>query len=162
MRAPKIIGAVLGVVLIGMQFVPVDRTNPPVKADFDGPADVKAVLKAACYDCHSNETVWPWYAYVAPMKFMVTDDVSEARSEYNLSEWGTYTDEFRNDLIHEIWEEVEEGHMPLPGYVWMHPEANLSEEQKAVLKNWAGDVEDEGEAEDDGGDNGGQDQEHDS
>ena len=139
MKITKTVGFILLGLLLLAQFMPVDRANPPVKADFDGPADVEAVLRAACYDCHSNETAWPWYAYVAPVKFWVTDHVSEGRSEYNLSEWGTYTDEFRKDLTHEIWEEVEEGHMPLPEYLWMHPQANLSEKQKAVLKNWAGD-----------------------
>jgi len=65
----------------------VDRSNPPVEADLEAPAAVTAVLRTACYDCHSNETHWPWYSYVAPVSWLVARDVEEARSEFSFSRW---------------------------------------------------------------------------
>ena len=88
----------LAIVAIGIQLYPVARTNPPVTADFSGPAEVKAVLKTACYDCHSNETRWPWYSYVAPLSWLVTHDVEEGRAEFNLSAWGTISEPRRERL----------------------------------------------------------------
>ena len=81
------IGIIVLVVIIAIQFWPVERTNPPVLSDIEAPQEVKAVLHAACYDCHSNETRWPWYSYVAPASWLVTSDVTEAREHLNLSEW---------------------------------------------------------------------------
>ena len=137
MNILKMVGTGLIALLAGIQLIPVDRDNPPVTAGFDGPPEVEAVLKTACYNCHSNETDWPWYAYVAPMKFAVADHVEEGRGEFNLSEWGSFTQEFKDHLRHEMWEEVEEGKMPLPNYVWLHPEAVLSREQKETLRQWS-------------------------
>ena len=80
----------LVVALVAIQLVPVDRTSPPVTADIAAPANVRAVLKRACYDCHSNETTWPWYSRVAPVSWLVARDVREGRKELNFSDWGGY------------------------------------------------------------------------
>ena len=69
----------LAAVFVAIQLVPVHRDNPPVASDLDAPADVKSILRRACYDCHSNETRWPWYAYVAPVSWLVAHDVEEGR-----------------------------------------------------------------------------------
>ena len=78
------------VVIVGIQFIPVERTNPPVQSDIDAPADVKAIFKKACYDCHSNETNWAWYTKIAPASFIAVDDVNTGRKHLNFSEWDKY------------------------------------------------------------------------
>ncbi len=125
------------VVVVVIQFAPVERTNPPVEADFDGPVEVAAVLRTSCYDCHSNETRWPWYSRVAPMSWLVAHDVEEARDHMNFSLWGTYDPRRQEKLAEDIWEEVEEGEMPLRKYLLAHPDARLSESAKQTLREWS-------------------------
>lgn len=131
-----LVGAV-AVVLVAIQLVPVDRTNPTVSADFDGPPAVKAVLETSCYDCHSHETRWPWYSRVAPVSWFVAHDVEEARDHLNFSQWGNLDAKRREKLTEEMWEEVEEGEMPLKMYLLAHPDARLSEAAKATLHDWS-------------------------
>lgn len=126
--------AVLLIVLVGIQFVPVDRTNPPVKTVFQGPEPVMQILRQSCYDCHSNQTTWPWYSYVAPVSWMVANHVEEGREELNFSDWAAHATD--GHLMEEIYEEVEEGHMPEGSYLWMHPEAKVSEADLAILKDY--------------------------
>lgn len=127
----------LGVVLIGIQFVPAEITNPPVTADVGAPPEVAAVLRRACYDCHSNETVWPWYSKVAPFKFLLAHDVEEARAALNFSTWDAYSAEQAAHKLEEVWEEVEEGEMPLWFYTPLHPEAKLSDSDRELLHGWS-------------------------
>lgn len=133
----KTIVIILIVALVVIQFIPVSKTNPPVTGEINAPENVMKVFKTSCYDCHSNEVVWPWYSRVAPVSWLVAYDVNEARDHVNFSEWNSYNAEDRQDNREEIWEEVEEGHMPLWYYVIMHPEAKLSAEDKTVIKNWS-------------------------
>ncbi|MFN8548618.1 MAG: heme-binding domain-containing protein [Candidatus Eisenbacteria bacterium] len=118
-----------------MQLVPVgrDHTNPPVTAPvrWDSPA-TEAIARRACYDCHSNETRWPWYSNVAPISWLVADHVKEGRSRLNFSAF----DPGNRRAAHaaeEAPEEVQKGEMPLKQYLPMHPEARLSAEEKAAL-----------------------------
>lgn len=127
----------LVVLLVALQLVPVDRDNPPVTGVVDAPPAVVAILERACYDCHSNETTWPWYSRVAPLSFLVAHDVEEGREHLNFSEWDKLTAEKRAHAIEEIWEEVEEGEMPLWFYTPLHPEAKLSEEDRTTLRAWS-------------------------
>lgn len=126
----------LVVAFIGIQFVPVQRTNPPVTAAFAGTPEVKAILERSCYDCHSNETRWPWYSRVAPVSWMVSKHVREGREHLNFSQWGTGAE--AGEKAREIWEEVEKGRMPLRSYLLAHPSARLSQADRDVLRNWAG------------------------
>jgi hypothetical protein len=125
------------VLVVIIQFIPVKRANPPVEADFDGPRDVATVLKNSCYDCHSNEARWPWYSRVAPASWLVAHDVKEARERMNFSLWGTYEASRQEKLAEEIWEEVEDGEMPLRKYLLAHPEARLSEDARESLSEWS-------------------------
>ena len=124
------------VVIIAIQFWPVDRTNPPVISDIQAPEPVKQVLHMACYDCHSNETKWPWYSYIAPVSWMIADDVHHARSHFNFSEWNSMPASDRPYVIERMGKAVESGGMPLWTYRLMHSAARLSEEQKNLLKDW--------------------------
>ena len=91
----------------------------------------------SCYDCHSNESRWPWYGYVAPLSWLVAYDIDEAREHLNFSTWNRYDDDEQIDLIEEAWEQVEAGEMPLFFYLPLHPDARLSPEDRAQLERWA-------------------------
>jgi hypothetical protein len=134
----KVLYAVLALLVLS-QFYPVDHTNPPVdpNLNFQLPDSLAGMLHSACYDCHSFETHWPWYSYVSPVKFWVVDHVNHGRGNLNFSEWYKMSADERQDMKEEIWEEVANGKMPLESYLWMHPEAELIEEQKRILRNWS-------------------------
>ncbi|TNE43281.1 MAG: heme-binding protein [Deltaproteobacteria bacterium] len=125
------------VVLFGLiQLVPASRTNPAVRADLQAPPAIKALLKTSCYDCHSNETTWPWYSKVAPVSWLVVHDVNEGRSELNFSEWGTYNTFKKRHLLKEMKETIEEGTMPVKLYTYTHSKAKLDDKSKAQLVRW--------------------------
>jgi hypothetical protein len=130
---------VLGVALfmLAIQLVPVPRTNPPVEEEVPASHRMRTLLVRSCYDCHSNETRWPWYAWVAPASWLLAYDVAEAREHLNFSTWNRYDAEERQELLEEAWEEVDEGHMPLFFYVWLHPDAALDDAERALLREWA-------------------------
>lgn len=125
-RVLKAILVTLFILLAVCQFVPVDRSNPPVEGEISAPAEVKTILKRSCYGCHSHETAWPWYSYVAPVSWLVTHDVEEAREELNFSVWERYSEKKKLEKIRDCGEEVEEGEMPLWFYLPLHPSARLS------------------------------------
>jgi hypothetical protein len=123
---------------IAIQLVPVNRTNPPVEGNFRAPAEVVSVLRRACYDCHSNETVWPWYSRIAPISWVIAHDVREGRAALNFSTWDRLSAEKQAESIRENWEEVAEGKMPTWYYVALHPEARLSANDQSALRAWSG------------------------
>lgn len=135
------LGAKIGLgvvgVLVVMQVIRPERDNPPVTGDVGAPPEVAALLKRACYDCHSNETVWPWYTNVAPVSWFTAHHVHEGRGELNFSEWAGYADKRKRHKLEEIEEQVRTGEMPIDNYVWMHPEAKLTDEEKKVIEAWA-------------------------
>lgn len=133
-----LIGAL--VLAAAIQLVPVPRSNPPVVVEVEAPADVAAILRRACYDCHSNETVWPWYAYVAPVSWLVAYDVHEGREHLNFSDWAA-----GHDDRDEIGEEVDEGDMPLWWYSVMRSERRLSRQDVSLLRSWAATAIDHGD-----------------
>jgi hypothetical protein len=115
----------------------IDRDNPAVESEMPAPAEVRAALRHACYDCHSNETVWPWYACVAPVSWVVSHDVHDGRRAVNFSTWGTYRPAPHAKLLRESVEEVTEGDMPPWYYRVIHPEARLTADEIAALGSWA-------------------------
>ncbi len=133
MSIRRMILAVVGIAIIifvVLQLVPVEgRTNPEphgVVVQWDS-AQTEALMRRACYDCHTNDTNWPWYAYVAPVSWLVAQDVREGRAAMNLS---TGRGEIEGE---ELIEQIERGAMPLPNYLIMHPEANLNAQERAQL-----------------------------
>lgn len=123
-------GALL-VLFLALQLVPYGRnhTNPPVAAEpaWDSP-QTRALFVRACADCHSNQTVWPWYSNIAPVSWLVARDVVEGREKFNVSQWGLQRNE--GD---EAAETVREGEMPLWFYLPLHPEARLSPAEREQL-----------------------------
>ncbi|MEX1277115.1 MAG: heme-binding domain-containing protein [Bacteroidota bacterium] len=141
-KALKWIGIVLAVVFLGMQAVQPERTNPPVDesntlyARINTPPEVRAIIDRSCSDCHSHNTRWPWYSYVAPVSWFLADDVKEARSELNLSDWGQYQKTRAIAKLDMMCQEVLDGKMPFPPYLIMHPGATLSQEEIDLLCDW--------------------------
>ena len=127
---------VLVVILIGIQFIPVDRKNPPVTMDINAPENIASILRASCYDCHSNETDWPWYSKIAPVSFLVAGDVDEGRKHLNFSEWDKYEADKREKILEEIVEEIEKEAMPLTSYTFTHPSAKLDPYRINLIKDW--------------------------
>ncbi|HSR87695.1 MAG TPA: heme-binding domain-containing protein [Pontiella sp.] len=123
-------------IIAGIQLIQVQRTNPEVVYDFDGPSEVKALLKRSCYDCHSNETEWPWYSHVAPASWLVDHHVEDGRKHLNFSEWEALR--VMGWIRNEIVEEVAGGKMPPKSYLRMHSDAKVTAEELAILQEWAG------------------------
>jgi cytochrome c551/c552 len=119
----------LVVVFVLIQLIPVHKTNPPIVSEptWDSP-QTRALAKDACFDCHSNETVWPWYSKIAPSSWLLVRDVDEGRRRLNFSEWGQGEAE-----IGEIANVVNEGEMPPWYFTLMHPKAKLSDSEKQML-----------------------------
>ncbi len=127
------------VIFIAMQFIRVDYTNPQSEAhlEIQAPQEIKAILKKSCFDCHSNETKFPWYSNVAPVSWMVSKHVNNARSLINFSTWESYSQEEKEKKLKEIFRAVYAA-MPLPSYLLMHDEAQLTKEERTFIREWIG------------------------
>ena len=97
--------------------------------------EVKAILKTQCYDCHSNHTVYPWYAEIAPISYWLSDHVKDGKKHFNVSDWVNYSAKRKDHKLEELIEEVERGEMPLDSYTWIH--GGISKEQQKLLMQWA-------------------------
>jgi mono/diheme cytochrome c family protein len=121
----------LAAALVAIQFVPYGRShaNPVGRAEpaWDSP-QTRALAVRACYDCHSNETTWPWYSNVAPASWLIQRDVDQGRREVNYSEFDRPQREARESA-----ETVQKGSMPLRYYVWLHPDAALTPAERDAL-----------------------------
>jgi len=124
------------VVFIAIQFIPVARTNPPITGDIPAPPEIKTLLRNSCYDCHSQETVWPWYCHVAPVSWLVAGDVHKARKTVNFSTWTEYSPAKQSVLLDVAAEEITGRDMPPLPYTWMHRAARLSDPQIETLTAW--------------------------
>jgi cytochrome c551/c552 len=124
-------------VLIVVQFVPVARVNPTERGQPAVPSEVQALLQRACYDCHSNETRWPWYSSVAPVSFLIARGVTAGRKELNFSLWNGYNERRKARKLKEIAEQVKQGKMPQWYYVSLHPDAKLSPADRQLIIKWA-------------------------
>lgn len=137
MKLLKKILLALALMLVLIQVIRPAHLNPPVVAPLVAPEDVMAILKQSCFDCHSNETRWPWYSHIAPVSWLVSNDVEEGREHLNFSEWGTLDDKARRELGEEIIEEISEGEMPLWFYTPLHSGSKVDGRKLATLRTWA-------------------------
>ena len=130
----------IAVIFAAIQFVPVDRENKAVDKRnnfvdiYKTPANIRSILKNACYDCHSNEVVYPNYAYVAPISWTIKDHINEGREHLNFSEWGNYNKELKQNAIEKTISSVRDLQMPLPSYINYHPKSNLTTKQRKELE----------------------------
>ncbi len=138
----KIIVIGLLVILLVIQFIRPEENLGEAEGRNDVthyvnvPENVMTTLKGSCYNCHSNHTDYPWYAKINPVGWWLNHHVDEGKSELNFSDFSTYDVKKIDHKLEEVAEEVEEGHMPLPAYTWLHQDAILSEAQIIEIKNW--------------------------
>ncbi len=133
-----LIGLIAVFVIIQFKFV--DRTNPKAAAgaELAASSEVMAIFRHSCYSCHSNDTEWPFYSYIAPASWQTVSDVNEGREELNFSEWNKIPEDKITEKKKDIWEEISEGEMPMDIYLLLHPNASLSASQKKIIKKWVG------------------------
>jgi hypothetical protein len=133
--------ALLGVV--ALQFSNPAHTNPAIIPGHDmmasnaPPPRVAALLKSACYDCHSSETKWPWYSYVAPLSWPLVGHVNDARESFSFSEWPHDSPQRAHKKWNRIADAIEAKEMPLPSYLWIHRESRLTAQQREQVVEWA-------------------------
>lgn len=143
MKIIKKIAVVLLVILVVLQFIRPDKNlaEGDVIADFRAetqlPKNIENTLERACFDCHSNRTQYPWYAEIAPVSYWIAGHVNEGKEHLSFSDWATYTAKRKDHKLEELAEEVQEKHMPLESYLWIHDEAKLSEADITAIVNWA-------------------------
>lgn len=138
-RKLKWILAAIAVVFVLLQFTNPARTNPPVKNNFpitNAPPPIAAMLRAACYDCHSSETRWPWYSRIAPMSWQIAQDVKEGRESLNLSDWPNDNPTRAAKKLENMTEKIEYGEMPMKKYTLIHADARFTASQRKELMDW--------------------------
>ncbi|MBR9916073.1 MAG: heme-binding domain-containing protein, partial [Algicola sp.] len=146
MKILKIIAIVLLVAFVGIQFIPTTRNQSEVvpKTDFilvnDVPNDIKNKLQVSCYDCHSNNTIYPWYNKVQPVAWFLEDHIKEGKAELNFNEWDDYSNRRKNSKLKSIINQIESGEMPLDSYTLIHGNAKLSESEKKLLIEYMSDL----------------------
>lgn len=142
----KVLVALL-VVLVILQFFQIDKTNPEFDANQDflkmheAHTEIASTIKAACYDCHSNQSVYPWYTYVQPVGWFVKNHIEEGKEHLNFSEFGTYTPKKQAHKLEECYELIKKGEMPLSSYTIIHKDAVLTEAQQTELVSYFKEIE---------------------
>ncbi|OGL47498.1 MAG: hypothetical protein A2161_11930 [Candidatus Schekmanbacteria bacterium RBG_13_48_7] len=131
-----LIGLVL--ILLAIQLIMVNRDNPEVNRDIEikTPPEIAGILKTSCYDCHSNETKWPFYSYIAPISWFVAHDVHEGRDAMNFSEWEKLSPIEQNTEKKRIVFKLEKGKMPPADYLFIHRDVRLFNQQIELVKKW--------------------------
>lgn len=142
MKVLKIIASILLLTFVGIQFIPTTRNQSdtlPVTdlmETYNVPEQVEVIFKTSCYDCHSNNTIYPWYNMIQPIRWIMEGHIKEAKAELNFNEFGSYSERRQKSKFKSILNQVKDGEMPLASYTWMHREAKLSEKEKKALENW--------------------------
>jgi len=128
-------------VLIVLQFIRPEPNNEgyetvvAFETETTPSQEVKAILKTNCYDCHSNQTQYPWYSYIAPFSYYLDDHIRHGKGDFNVSEWESYSAKKKDHKLEELIEMVEKGEMPLDSYTWIH--GDLEKEDQKTLLEWA-------------------------
>lgn len=141
----KILYGLLAVLVI-MQFIRPERnvseipSANDIRVQYPMPANVESILKRACYDCHSNNTNYPWYTNIQPIGWWLQHHVDEGKAELDFSEFATYSPKKADHKLEEVVEMVEEKEMPLESYTWIHKDAVLSTEEIEIVTQWANEL----------------------
>ena len=142
MRIVKIIVIVLLVAFVGIQFIPTTRNqNETVpQSDFMQvhrvPEAIQEKLQTSCYDCHSNNTQYPWYNKIQPVAWFLEDHIKEGKAELNFNEWDSLSSRRKASKLRSIIKQIESGEMPLDSYTIIHKDAEFSEEEEENMINW--------------------------
>lgn len=111
-------------------------SNNDISKLYPVPEDVQSILKTSCYDCHTNNTVYPWYAQIQPVAWWLNSHIEDGKKDLNFSEFASYRIRRQYKKLEEINDLVKKDEMPLDSYLWIHKDAILSEQQKLILANW--------------------------
>lgn len=139
MKLLKRIVLVLLVILVGIQFIPArsNKSNTVPSTDFvksnKVPGEVSQILLVSCYNCHSNNTNYPWYSYVQPIGLLLENHIDSAKDQLNFSEFGSYSSRKQKSKLKSMISQIEKGEMPLASYTFIHRDARLSKEGKNTL-----------------------------
>ena len=139
MKIVKIIALILLVVFVGIQFIPTERnqTNAGFESDFllvnNTPENIRVLLQTSCYDCHSNNTAYPWYNKIQPIAWFLEDHIKEGKKELNFNEWDAYSGRRKNSKLKSIISQIEDEEMPLLSYTLAHRDAILSPSEKTLV-----------------------------
>ena len=133
-----------GLVLLFLlaQFIPSEKNRAisvqpnDIFTKYPASIEVQAIAKKACYDCHSNNTVYPWYSNVQPLAWWINDHVQEGKGEFNFSEFTTYSPKLARHKLEEVGEQINEHEMPLSSYTLIHKEARLTPAEQKLLMDW--------------------------
>jgi len=138
----KVLIALL-IVVVAIQFIqPVRNSNQQkiasgITKQYTVPSNVEVLLRTACYDCHSNNTRYPWYANIQPMGWLLANHIKDGKAELNFDEFGSYSKRRQLSKLKSIAGSVKDGSMPIASYTSMHRDAKLSTENKALIIDWA-------------------------
>jgi len=138
----KIFIAIILTAFVIIQFIPneLPENSDDLSKDLiqteNPPQDVQLILKKACYDCHSNQAIYPWYSYVAPVSWLIVKDVRVGREELNFSDWADQSKRRKIKIMNEVAEEIEKKKMPLKVYTITHRDAILSDEEIEAITSW--------------------------
>ena len=139
MKIVKVIAWILLIALVVIQFIPTERNQGdtvPI-SDFmvvnKVPSSVKETVRTSCYDCHSNNTAYPWYNKVQPVDWYLEDHIKEGKAELDFNEWDTYSDRRKSIKLRSIIKQIESGEMPLDSYTLIHKDAMLSEDDTKIV-----------------------------
>ena len=139
MKIVKIIALILLVGFVGIQFVPTDlnQSDTVPKTDFllvnNTQENISALLQESCYDCHCNNTEYPWYNKVQPVAWFLEDHINEGKEELNFNEWDAYSNRRKNSKLKSIISQVKDDEMPLASYTLIHKDAKLSNSEKTLI-----------------------------
>lgn len=128
--------------LVIIQFIRIDKSNPTsdpsndIFQKFEADEAFGVMVKDACYDCHSNQVEYPWYANIQPVGWWIKGHVNEGVGHLNFSEFATYNDKKGHHKLEECVEMLEEGEMPLKSFTWTHPESRLTDEERTAMIDW--------------------------
>ncbi|MBK5210628.1 MAG: heme-binding domain-containing protein [Flavobacteriaceae bacterium] len=142
MKVLKIILLIMLLVFAGIQFIPANHNQsdivPPtdLMEVYDVPEKVKVIFKASCYDCHSNNTDYPWYNKIQPTSYIMQGHIKKGKKALNFSEFGSYSERKKKSKFKSILSQVKDGEMPLASYTFMHRDAKLSENDKKAIEDW--------------------------
>ena len=148
MKLLKWIGFVLLILLVGLQFIPIRSnqssavTSTHFVKTFKVPADVENILSVSCYNCHSNNTNYPWYSRVQPVGLFLESHINKGKEELNFNEFGNYSIRKQKSKLKSMISQVEKDEMPLKSYTFIHRDARLSKDDKKALVNYFNSIQD--------------------
>merc|ERR1712098_407836 len=138
----KIIAIILLVAFVGIQFIPTTRNQSDTVPETDFmlvnnvPENIQNKLQVSCYDCHSNNTQYPWYNKIQPVAWFLEDHIKEGKAELNFNEWDSLSSRRKSSKLRSIIKQIESGEMPLDSYTLIHKDAKFSEAEAEEIINW--------------------------